>query len=53
MTDEVGYDVVRVKTSPAMMVHWAMQYAGKVEILDEEVRGRMREEIENARRKYN
>jgi hypothetical protein len=51
-SDENGYDVVRVKTSPNMIVHWAMQYAGKVEIMDEEVREKIREEIENARRKY-
>jgi DNA-directed RNA polymerase specialized sigma subunit len=50
--DEAGYDIVRVKTSPTMIVHWAMQYAGKVEILDEEIREKIREEIENARRKY-
>jgi hypothetical protein len=50
--DEPGYDLVRVKTSPAMIVHWAMQYAGKVEIMDEEIREKIRGEIENARRKY-
>jgi DNA-directed RNA polymerase specialized sigma subunit len=50
--DEFGYDIVRVKTSPTMIVHWAMQYAGKVEILDEEIREKIREEIENAGRKY-
>jgi hypothetical protein len=50
--DESGCDLVRVKTSPNMIVHWAMQYAGKVEIMDEEVREKIREEIENARRKY-
>jgi hypothetical protein len=53
MTDEAGYDVVRVKTSPEMMVHWAMQYADKVEILDEKVREKIREEIENVEKKYN
>jgi hypothetical protein len=35
-----------------MIVHWAMQYAGRVEIMDEEVREKIREEIENARKKY-
>jgi hypothetical protein len=35
-----------------MIVHWAMQYAGRVEIMDEEVRGKIRKEIENAGRKY-
>ena len=33
-----GYEVVDVTTSPSMIVHWAMQYGDKVEILDEEVR---------------
>jgi hypothetical protein len=51
-SDENGYDVVRVKTSPAMIVHWAMQYAGKVEIMDEEVREKIREEIKKLEEKY-
>lgn len=36
--DEEGMDIVKIETSPSMMVHWAMQYAGKVEVLDEEIR---------------
>jgi hypothetical protein len=35
-----------------MMVHWAMQYAGKVEILDDEIREKIREEIEKLGEKY-
>jgi hypothetical protein len=35
-----------------MIVHWAMQYAGKVEIMDEEIRGKIREEIEKLGEKY-
>jgi hypothetical protein len=50
--DEPGNALVRVKTSPTMIVHWAMQYAGKVEIMDEEIREKIRGEIENARRQY-
>jgi hypothetical protein len=50
--DEAGYDVVRVKTSPTMIVHWALQYAGKVEILDEEIREKIREEIASLGEKY-
>jgi hypothetical protein len=50
--DEAGYDIVRVKTSPTMIVHWAMQYAGKVEIMDEEIREKIREEIEKIGKKY-
>jgi RNA polymerase sigma factor (sigma-70 family) len=52
MPDEAGYDIVRVKTSPTMIVHWALQYADKVEILDEEIRQKIREEIENLGGKY-
>jgi hypothetical protein len=44
-TDEDGndihYDIVNVRTSPSMIVHWAMQYGGKVEIMDEEIRKRI------------
>ena len=40
-----GYDIVKVKTSPSMIVHWAMQYAGKVEVLDKEVRKKIVEQI--------
>jgi hypothetical protein len=50
--DEPGYDIVRVKTSPTMIVPWALQYAGKVEILDEEIREKIREEIEKLGEKY-
>jgi RNA polymerase sigma factor (sigma-70 family) len=45
-------DLVRVKTSPTMIIHWAMQYAGKVEIMDEEIREKIREEIETLGEKY-
>ena len=55
-TDENGckvqYDIVKVKTSPSMIVHWAMQYAGAVEILDEEIRERIRDEIVKLKKKY-
>jgi hypothetical protein len=50
--DEAGYDIVHVNTSPTMLVHWAMQYAGRVEILDEEVREKIRREIEKIAKKY-
>lgn len=49
---EEGYDVVEVKTSPAMIVHWAMQYSSYVEILNEDVRKMIREEIEKMNEKY-
>jgi hypothetical protein len=35
-----------------MIVHWAMQYAGKVEIMDEEVREEIRKEIKKLEEKY-
>lgn len=35
---ETQYDIVRVRTSPTMVVHWAMQYGSRVEIMDEEIR---------------
>lgn len=44
-TCEEGYDIVKVRTSPFMIVHWAMQYGNSVEIMDEEIRAKIREEI--------
>ncbi len=49
---EEGFDLVEIFTSPSMIVHWAMQYAGKVEIMDEEVREKIREEIKELEVKY-
>lgn len=49
---EEGYEVVDVVTSPNMIVHWAMQFGDMVEILDEEVRTKIREELERMRKKY-
>ncbi|MBE5895535.1 MAG: WYL domain-containing protein [Lachnospiraceae bacterium] len=49
---EEGYDIVVVKTSPSMMVHWAMQYGTKVEIMDEEIRAKIRDEIGKMREMY-
>ena len=54
-TDEMcedGYDVVKVRTSQAMIVHWAMQYGEAVEIMDEEIREKIRKEIRNLQKKY-
>ena len=36
--NEIHYDIVKVRTSPSMIVHWAMQYGNRVEIMDEEIR---------------
>jgi hypothetical protein len=50
--NEVRYDVVEVRTSPKMLVHWAMQYGTLVEIMDEEVREKISEEINVLSRLY-
>ena len=50
---EDGYDYVYVVTSPSMIVHWALQYAEIVEVMDEEIRGEIREKIEKLENKYN
>ena len=52
VNDEKVTDVIWVKTSPGMLVHWAMQYGTRVEILDEEVRMKIREEIRKMREMY-
>lgn len=52
LSAEEGYDIVQVKTSPSMIIHWAMQYAGAVEIMNEDIRAKIREEIEKVGRKY-
>ena len=49
---EVAYDIVQVRTSPAMIVHWAMQYGTKVEILNEEIRERIKEELKKMTEMY-
>lgn len=49
---EEGFDFVDVVTSPAMIVHWAMQYAGVVEIMDEEIREQIRDAIKKLEEKY-
>ena len=50
--NEVRYDIVEVRTSPRMLVHWAMQYGTLVEIMDEEVREKISEEINVLGRLY-
>ena len=50
--EEEGFDYVDVVTSPSLIVPWAMQYAGRVEIMDEEIREKIREEIRGLREKY-
>lgn len=49
---ENGYDIVRVTSSPSMIVHLAMQYAGAVEIMDADIRIKIKEEIQKLQEKY-
>lgn len=49
---EEGCNIVRVRTSPSMIVHWAMQYGTAVEIMDEWIRDRIREEIGKLKEMY-
>ena len=46
------YIFVSVKADPKMIVHWAMQYSGLVEVMDDEGRGLIKEELERMREKY-
>ena len=50
--NKVNYDIVVVRTSPFMIVHWAMQYGTAVEIMDEEIREKIREELKETCIKY-
>ena len=50
---EDGYEVVDVVTSPNMIVHWAMQYGERVEILDEDIREKIRNKIVKMTGLYN
>lgn len=50
--NEKTFDIVEVKTSPYMIVHWAMQYGTAVEILDEEIREEIRNEIKKVEKQY-
>ncbi len=50
--NEIRYDIVRVRTSPSMIVHWAMQYGSRVEIMDEEIRKKIQSELVEMGRKY-
>lgn len=49
----INYDIVVVRTSPFMIVHWAMQYGTVVEIMDEEIREEIKKELEKMHGKYN
>ena len=47
-----AYIYASIKADPKMIVHWAMQYSGLVEVMDEEVRALIKEELERMREKY-
>ena len=49
---EEGYDIVKVRTSPFMIVRWALQYGTNVEIMDEEIRDEVRKELERLEEMY-
>ncbi len=50
--NEIRYDIVTVRTSPYMIVHWALQYGTSVEILDEEIREKIMEELKEMEERY-
>ncbi|MGN0438263.1 MAG: WYL domain-containing protein [Lachnospiraceae bacterium] len=50
--EEEGWDYVDVTCSPDAMVHFAMQYAGRLEVMDEEVKKEIRREMKHLE-KYN
>lgn len=49
---EEGSMIIQVKTSPGMLVHWAMQYGDRVEVLDEKVRKMILAEINKVGKIY-
>ncbi len=52
-TDEDGGDIVDVKCSPFAMVHWALQYSDRVEVLEpQDLRNTIIEKINNLSKKY-
>ena len=49
---EEGFVYVDVLTSPSFVVQWAMQYYDIVEIMDEDIREKIREALKKAEDKY-
>lgn len=49
---EDGYDIVKVRTSPSMIVHWAMQYGTAVEVMDDRIREEIRGEVSRMEEMY-
>lgn len=50
--EEEGYDYVDVVTSPSLIVQWAMQYYDIVEIMDEDIREKIRDALKKSEEKY-
>ena len=50
--NEINYDIVVVKTSPFMIVGWAMQYGTTVEIMNEDIREEISKKLSKMVQKY-
>lgn len=50
--EDEGWDYVNITTSPKMIVYWAMQYSDIVEVMDKEVREKIKEEAARLAGKY-
>lgn len=46
------HDIVEIKTSPSLIVSWALSYGDKVEILDVDIRKKIRKQLENLKEMY-
>ena len=49
---ENGYDIVVVNAAPSMIVHWALQYGSYVEIMNEDIRENIRQELSKLGKLY-
>jgi hypothetical protein len=49
---DAKHEIIKVKTSPYMIVHWAMQYGNRFEVLNEDIREKIREEIKKMEKVY-
>ena len=46
------YDVVEIKTSPSLIVSWALSYGEKVEILDADIRDEIKKQLNKLKEMY-
>ena len=49
---EKEYDIVKVKSAPFMIVKWALQYGDYVELMDDDAREMVKEELRKMGEKY-